>query len=225
MAQAKTQAQRRRSFTGKDQYKRPWAVCIELETGDPTVPISAAGWMDPLRTPGKYLTVDVNNPRAVFCDLRRWYLDQKQAQREYKALLHLVGEKLYREQYDEKASPTGRMVEEAGPPPLDPALILAAAKGDAELLGLPGAELTPETMKKLNWEARSRAANDAEDFDEAVGDLANWNQQLGVDEDELEAAAQGAPSPHSAQLPSAPAGHPQTRQYAGGKRTPKRAKE
>lgn len=221
MARERTQAQRRRTFIARDQLGRKFAVTIELETGDPTVPVVPAGWNDPIRTPGKYIIVDPNNPRSAFTDLRRWYLDQRATQRDYKKLLREIGRKLYGERFDEKAPATAQMVEVAGEPPLDPQVILDAAKGDPELLGLK--PMSDKVMARLNWEARAGAAADANEFDSGVEDAEFWRTAFPTEAEFAEVAAVTPDGPTSAELPEAPAGSPSRRQFKGGKRIPKTA--
>lgn len=81
---ARNQADFRRDINPRDQFGRKWQMSIEIATGYPTGGVFQAGWMDPLRTPMKYVKMVKNEDGQielgkVHVDFPHWISDIEQA--------------------------------------------------------------------------------------------------------------------------------------------------
>jgi hypothetical protein len=185
----------------RDQFKRPWLVSIELETGEQTGLITTAGgrstpcWEDPLRTPQKYMVIPAESPREIFIDFRRWYRDAVQARRDHARIKNVQGRKLYGEKFDESAPITGQLLEDVGAPPMDPVLIKRASLGDRGLLGFEPLSAADRTA--LGFEEQQRLIDD-------LGEIPDYLEDREDELDpELEAAQAAMPADlDSTRLPS-----------------------
>src|SRR3990167_1346014 len=159
-----TQRSTRDEGVFEDQFGRPYLVCWEKKTGDPTGQIDRAHfreldakgkvvretpWDDPLNTPQKYYTVPKNRygqkeQGHLFCDLAQFAKDQREAMREWTNFLWANAEIEYPSQ---KPVPSEMerdplLLRRTGPKPWPSAdVILIAARGvedkiARQLLGL-----------------------------------------------------------------------------------------
>ena len=159
-----TQKSTRDEGVFEDQFGRPYLVCWEKKTGDPTGQIDRAHfreldekgrvlketpWDDPLNTPQKYFTVPKNKygqkeQGHLFCDLKQYAADQRSALREWTNFLWANAEIEYPSQ---KPNPSEMerdplLLRRTGPKPWPSAdVILIALRGvedktARQLLGL-----------------------------------------------------------------------------------------
>jgi len=164
MAKARTQKDYRRDFNAPDQYGRLWLATIEIATGDPTGMIEPAGWIDPLHTPQKYLTIRnamafAHSGAPVHVDLDRWARDQQVHDEEWKRSFFAIGQKVYQNRFDAKdelrkigtPDEDEYLMSLAGPRPWPSVEVLLKARaGHRKLLGLD--PLDRETRKLLGQE-------------------------------------------------------------------------
>jgi hypothetical protein len=143
MAQAKTQADKRRDMNLTDQFGRSWLAAIDRETFDPVGQVTPAGWADPINTPAQYLKIPrdaANNPQMgrVEVDMARWITDQTNATRDWKVRLWNIGRHEQKNAFDPKTAEQDEyLVHLAGPKPWpSPAVLKQARDGDQRLLGL-----------------------------------------------------------------------------------------
>ena len=152
--QAKTQRDYRRSMSAVDQFGRRWSLSIELASGAPTGGIRPGGWVDPLRTPQKYLTVPKEYGQPVWgritTTFETWVDDQQAAERDWKVRLWEVGQLKYDKRFDAATAEQDEyLISLAGPKPWpSSAALLEAAAGDPALLGL--APMTRHAREMLN---------------------------------------------------------------------------
>ena len=104
----KSQADKRRSVRAKDQFGRVWGGSIEIESGDFTGLVDAAGWEDPLRTPQRFvkmLVTEYGHPDLgrVEVHLDEWIRFQSQSMTDWTHTFFKVGKELYANRFDPKA--------------------------------------------------------------------------------------------------------------------------
>ena len=104
----KSQADKRRSVVARDQFGRPWGGSIEIESGDFTGLVDAAGWEDPLRTPQRFVKMKVTeyghpDLGRVEVHLDEWIRFQAQRLTDWTHTFFKVGKELYANRFDPKA--------------------------------------------------------------------------------------------------------------------------
>lgn len=86
-----TQADDRIDLDAPDQFGRLWAINLEIKSRD-AVDILACGWVDPLRTPRKYVLLPRRGKSSdlsrVEIGVERWLVDQDEAERDRKMRLY-----------------------------------------------------------------------------------------------------------------------------------------
>lgn len=187
MAKPKTQADQRRDIIAVDQHGRPWLVCVELATGDPTGAIDTAGWSDPLRNTSKYVIVPKNaygtqQWGTVQVDWPRWIREQEGYEQAYRTRFIEVGREMNKGTFDpEKWEQNPYLTELVGPRPWPSSAVLRMAQaGHQELLGLEplgpvgrkllGIQTADDLEAEVQAEARAakRAAKKTEAAEEAT---------------------------------------------------------
>ena len=163
MARELNQADWRRDRNIRDNYGRLWLV--SFETGPegqggsqmPTGQILPAGWADPLGTPQVYFRIPMGefgepDRNKLQCDLRPWFLTQRDAEREWRTRMNQIGQRQYKSSYNPKTAEEDELLMSlAGPKPWPPSsAIQRAMKGDKGLLGL--APLSPADRVLLGKE-------------------------------------------------------------------------
>lgn len=163
----KTQSSRRRDITAKDQFGRPWSGSIDVDAGDFTGIILAAGWSDPLRTPQHLIRMPKNEfgqltYGRVEIDFDRWIRDQKKSNAEWMRTFYSVGKQLYAARFDpHEHANDAYLLEQTGPRPRPTVECLEAAldenhKAHLGLLGL--APLNDEAVTLLGLDPEAEKA-------------------------------------------------------------------
>lgn len=170
------QAKYRRVQIARDQFGRPWAQIIEVETGDPCAGNGLPdGWVDRIRTPNSMIRVPRDRsrrpiPGRCHIDFDRWIVQLKSDLEDWRRYLYQVGKYRYKKTSPEevrKWETDDYLLEDAGPKPghhLDKFLtdseresgitvvkVLERARdGDSFLLGL---DLIPglEPPTEITW--------------------------------------------------------------------------
>lgn len=145
MARETTQQSQRRDIRPVDQFGRKFFGSIEVATGGFTGQINAAGgWIDPLRTPQKFLGMpgDENGDSQLgrlVVDFPSWITEIKQDEAQwYQSLLEIAGQKYSRLDPNDvphlENDPFIRGL--TGPKPWPSSVVLdAAMQGDRQYLG------------------------------------------------------------------------------------------
>ena len=138
------QADQRRSFNPRDQFGRKWLGCLELASGD-LCEIVPAGWMDPLRTPVKFIHLATTEEgqtdmSRVVVDMAAWLREIREHELAWYEELHRNALHVYRA-VDPKDVPTldqDRFLQDlTGPKPFPgSAVIQQALEGDRQYLGI-----------------------------------------------------------------------------------------
>lgn len=168
MAKELDQFDRREPIVGKDQFGRKWESTWDTVGKGTCAPINPKGWVDPLNTPQKYVSVkrDEDGMRSFFVDLERWEQDLETAHREYDQKLYNDAVMLFGERgpdaYTERA-PALMHFTGTGPQPIE--LVQAAIDGNSWALGKTS---TPDPRLIKYFATRERKRPTFKDLDVAV---------------------------------------------------------
>lgn len=142
MKKVKTQPDYRKNLLVTDQFGRSWAITVEKDTGDVCGQIFTAGWVDPLRTPQVFFKMvrgadGEPNWRDARVDLRAWYRQQVDEERQWKVNFNNIGYQTFgREFRPEKHMTDPWLLQLVGPRPWPSSdAIKLAIDGHKGLLG------------------------------------------------------------------------------------------
>jgi hypothetical protein len=189
MAEIVTQQNMRQDVNPKDQFGRLWLAAIEKKTGRPCGGIDSAGWVDPLRTPQKYLKLKKNefgqyDMFRLEVQTAQWIRDQQAAEIEWRrTLLQIAQEKMPGGGWTPDTIETHEwIVMLTGPKPWPSAAALRAAflEFDPALLGLE--PLTPEarallgqdTLEDIEAKVNASIRDEAQQLLPAPAGIASW---------------------------------------------------